>query len=976
VRLELTTDIRPSRRFQRGYALIVCLLLLLLVTGLAIAVMYLATSQKQISGSDTETAVAYYGAEAGMEKMMVDLGNLYQQKQTPSIADLTALSSLQPTISGISFADPNVTNPYTVTAPDDGKGFPISYTSTVAAGALEQGLVAQIIPVNLAVTARRPEGTEVRMFRKVEVALIPVFQFGVFCDADCSYFPGPDFNFGGRVHTNGNLWLAAGGNLIFHDKVTAYGNIIRDQLANTYDATAGSYNGTVYVPTSVNGCGVYPATTGPGCSALGFSDGNVEGGNKCVKPNDAPNCDSSSTTNSNWKGGISGPGGRYGNLLLNGDTGVTPLKLPFVGPGVLPIEIIRRAQAGDSSQLSSSRLDNEASIRILLDDNPFNLSSTGPADLDNVPLASVATGGIIPSGITSKWTGNSGKYYFATGTNANNLVQMINGAGVLTNGADPNWIVPSTTPGNINPGGTAPTATVDPYTYLTGSTPDSTDGKSTVKYPSPYLNSLAPNSTDWPLLTGWLRVEIQTKVGAAPVAVTREWLALGFTRQFNQFPNSESGVTNSVYPNAIILLQQQMNPNRALVGHDAKGNPIYADSFNLAYSGTDMTAYNLLPINFYDPREGELRDNATKDDPSKTAGSCAINGVMNAVEIDVGNLYKWLQSSATGKTVDSSTFNGYILYFSDRRGGSLDGGYDYLDTINTTGSLAVSSSPSWSANVKDGYPDGVLSAEEDVYQGNWPASIGGAAAPTTTLITPPKYIGSAFGLGQTTVSNPGVGQRITCSTTGLWNPVLAPRHVLRLVDGTLGNVPKAPAGTGGFTVASEQPVYVVGNYNASAATTLPLTTTTDSAASVIADTVTLLSTSYNDLAALNSPIVPITASQSFYRLAIASGKTLTFKEPPSQRTVHNDFGTDGGVHNFLRYTENWQPTNLYYEGSMVSLFYSAYGTGAFKCCTTVYSPPSRHYSFDTNFLSPSLLPPGTPSFKDVVDLGFQQDLNP
>jgi len=61
---------------------------------------------------------------------------------------------------------------------------------------------------------------------------------------------------------------------------------------------------------------------------------------------------------------------------------------------------------------------------------------------------------------------------------------------------------------------------------------------------------------------------------------------------------------------------------------------------------------------------------------------------------------------------------------------------------------------------------------------------------------------------------------------------------------------------------------------------------------------------------------------------------------------------------------------------MVNLYYSRYGTGAFKCCTTVYSPPTRNYSFDTNFLTPSLLPPGTPEFKDVVDLGFQQNLNP
>src|SRR5258707_6746007 len=36
------------------------------------------------------------------------------------------------------------------------------------------------------------------------------------------------------------------------------------------------------------------------------------------------------------------------------------------------------------------------------------------------------------------------------------------------------------------------------------------------------------------------------------------------------------------------------------------------------------------PINFYDTREGEPRDDATI--------GCTVNGIMNAVEIDIGNL--------------------------------------------------------------------------------------------------------------------------------------------------------------------------------------------------------------------------------------------------------------------------------------------------------------------------------------------------
>ena len=44
--------------------------------------------------------------------------------------------------------------------------------------------------------------------------------------------------------------------------------------------------------------------------------------------------------------------------------------------------------------------------------------------------------------------------------------------------------------------------------------------------------------------------------------------------------------------------------------------------------------YSWYPINFYDPREGFPRDAA----PAGMANpACYVNGIMNAVEFDVGN---------------------------------------------------------------------------------------------------------------------------------------------------------------------------------------------------------------------------------------------------------------------------------------------------------------------------------------------------
>jgi hypothetical protein len=345
----------------------------------------------------------------------------------------------------------------------------------------------------------------------------------------------------------------------------------------------------------------------------------------------------------------------------------------------------------------------------------------------------------------------------------------------------------------------------------------------------------------------------------------------------------------------------------------------------------------------YEAREGEFREN------QRVTTSCSIGGVLNLVEIDVRNLQKWLAGSASGVNTEFVSQNGYVLYFSDRRGtivaNSLltykNGEYGFEDVINP-GSV-------------NGTPDGVLNAGEDVNGNGNPDN---AAK---------DFMGLGFGVPQ-----PGTlpNAPVNCMAIARPNWVSGPRHGVRLVNGSLGNLPVRPDNSlGGFTLASEQPAYVLGNYNANAGGFGD----PHAAAAVMGDTVTLLSNNWTDLNSFKSPatVAGRAAVTSYYRLAIASGKNINFPQP-TFAGVPQDFGTDGGVHNFLRYLENWGGQTLNYEGSMVSLFYSQYATGVFKCCGTVYSPPTRAYAFDTEFLDLAKLPPGTPKFRDVVNVGFQQ----
>jgi hypothetical protein len=162
-------------------------------------------------------------------------------------------------------------------------------------------------------------------------------------------------------------------------------------------------------------------------------------------------------------------------------------------------------------------------------------------------------------------------------------------------------------------------------------------------------------------------------------------------------------------------------------------------------------------------------------------------------------------------------------------------------------------------------------------------------------------------------------------------------------------------------------------------------------AAIIADAVTLLSTAFNDIKTFRNPHnVNLNtgalatdlaaanvrqANDTWYRMGIIAGKGLNFQRPGNNNADHSDFGTDGGAHNFLRYIERWGQ-DINYRGSILSFFTSRQAVGTYKCCSNVYSPPIRGYTFDVEFLTPTLLPPRTPMFRDLNTLTFRQVLRP
>jgi len=185
---------------------------------------------------------------------------------------------------------------------------------------------------------------------------------------------------------------------------------------------------------------------------------------------------------------------------------------------------------------------------------------------------------------------------------------------------------------------------------------------------------------------------------------------------------------------------------------------------------------------------------------------------------------------------------------------------------------------------------------------------------------------------------------------------------VRLVNGAQlpANGSVNPAG---FTVATPNPIYVWGNYNIqTSAGSASGTNTYEVPAALLADSLTVLSGHWTDSSSYTAYAQQssFTASNDTINAAIVVGTV------PSADTSATNFS--GGVHNLPRLLENWGSANLYLNTSILRLWDSNMATNQFRNpygfspspVNPYYNPPTRHYSFDQNFLNPAMVPPGIP----------------
>src|SRR6202051_2769290 len=102
-------EMKSARLHPKGFTLIASLLLLLLLSGIAIGLMMMVNTEGKVGGSDLQNNAAYHSAEGGIEKMTADLPATFQSAQAPTASQICNLSTMQPTMAGVTWKDYTVT---------------------------------------------------------------------------------------------------------------------------------------------------------------------------------------------------------------------------------------------------------------------------------------------------------------------------------------------------------------------------------------------------------------------------------------------------------------------------------------------------------------------------------------------------------------------------------------------------------------------------------------------------------------------------------------------------------------------------------------------------------------------------------------------------------------------------------------------------------------------------------------------------
>ena len=924
--------------------MVIALLVLLLLMGFVTLAVSRVASETIITSNDAAENETLGATMASLESTTRDFADVFERKLTPTTSDISVVEGLAMPTTGFE----RYTFGKIITPTKDSE-------VTEITGGTYAGLFALRSEYQVDITTRdNRTGVETQLRRRFFNDRIPLFQFGIFFEDDLELNRPPLFTFGGRVHTNQNFFITAaptwaGNGIYFRSKATAVGELVNDIWKTRQGLNIG-YDDQDSVFVSDAGGVFRELQTGRGSVNCASPSGtNVFASN----PN-LPNCSKRSAWDTD-------------KALFQGnlDTNTPRLDLPLFRLNIDLVELVKRGRnvgdmhndgtsvvavnsgTQDNAVVARERFANKPGLRVSMADSKTRLpgcsaSGANPCGV-RLDAAMGASIGYLPVVMSDG--------YQATALNATRFGQTSKEVWIKIDLVNFDYnndipIITDITQDFLSLGFTerAPISNnfkISGYgaTGLADNNPAKTDVRSIVK-----LQRFTISGTTITDPAGSDHIQSQTIDG-----VTQNFVR----RYTNVTLDPASGCSGCTPGNN--FASPLPSPSSSALEEDSghlKWATVTGGGFNLAITP--------FPIQIFDTREGVPNDRSSYTD-TVPGNDVTRSGVMSLIDIDIANLRKFLNGDFNGSFPTTTPYattkgsalvsgdvaenSGWVLYISDRRGDQdFDGEYD----------------------MEDVFPDGLLQFNEDVNGNN---TLERRLFPVTNWEAP-SYTDTV------------VKSRAATSDHGYY------RRGVRLINGTtLPGIYDAtnPDRTLGFTVASENGVYVKGNYNATSVTLpggsvpapsqnyFPQGTQTHIPAAIVADAVTILSNAWQDSRSFRFPFAQESrvASATQVRFALLSGDGITgntsITYSPSQFGMLN-----GGIHNFKRYLERWSGVRLNYAGSLVNLFSSRNNNGFWKCCSAVYNPPIRDWTFDTTFLDPNRLPPGTPYIYSLTFTGFQR----
>lgn len=332
---------------RRGFALESTVVVMVLLTVLIGAAVTSAVMTQRTAGVDYRGSRVSYATEAGADNVMAQL-EVAMADGIVTPAELAALTP--PVVPGFT---------YTAISAVAGPAVPRTITSGPYAG-----LIGLNQAIDITVEARDVLANRARDIVTVNAQSIPLFQFGVFYEEDLEIHNGPQLDFMGWIHTNGNLYLTPGGGPTnFHSLITTPDSMFEMRKASN------AVNTNIFID---DASGV--------ARQLLFDSRNPPPG-----------------------GFVAASQATFNGRLMTGESGVTPLRLPLP-TGMPPIEMIKPRNAGDTPQVQAVKFAWKATWHMTVDMASLNNAcntvgaiTTIPAG-HPVPTALECTNGFLGAG--------------------------------------------------------------------------------------------------------------------------------------------------------------------------------------------------------------------------------------------------------------------------------------------------------------------------------------------------------------------------------------------------------------------------------------------------------------------------------------------------------------------------------------------------------------------------------------------------